>query len=141
MRVFLDTNILLDVLMNRTLFVVDSEAVITSCEARGDDLFVAWHGLATAYYLLKRGRSEADTMVEVDKILAWASVAKATDAAARRARSLGFSDFEDALQAASAEACHADWIVTRNAADFGLSAVAAITPQDFLLRFPVMPVS
>ena len=35
MRVFLDTNILLDVLMNRPDFVADSEAVILRCEALG----------------------------------------------------------------------------------------------------------
>ena len=41
------------------------------------------------------------------------------------------------LQAASAEACNAQWIVTRNTGDFGRSRVPAITPQDFLQRFVV----
>ena len=76
-------------------------------------------------------------MVEVDKILRWARVADANDDSARRARALAFGDFEDALQAASAEACGAQWIVTRNTGDFGRSQVPAITPQDFLQRFAV----
>ena len=88
MRVFLDTNILLDMLLNRPGLVADSEAVILRCEAAGYQMFIAWHGLATAYYLLKRGRSEADAMVEVDKILSWARVADATDTNARDARAL-----------------------------------------------------
>ena len=46
-------------------------------------MFIAWHGLATAYYLIKRGRTEAEALVEVDKILAWAHVAEGTDAHAR----------------------------------------------------------
>ena len=86
-------------------------------------MFIAWHGLATAYYLIKRGRTEAEALVEVDKILAWARVAEGTDAHARQARSLGFGDFEDALQAVAASACAADWIVTRNGLDFALCAV------------------
>ncbi len=132
MRVFLDTNILLDVLLDREAFVDDSGSVILRCEAHGIGMFIAWHGLATACYLLKRGRTEADAIAEVDKILAWARVADATDAQVRQARSLGFNDFEDALQAASAEAFAADWIATRNPQDFSQSTVPAIMPADFV---------
>lgn len=60
MRVLLDTNILLDVLLNRPALVDDSEAVILRCEKLDAEMLVAWHGLATAYYLLKRGRTEAE---------------------------------------------------------------------------------
>lgn len=137
MRVFLDTNILLDVLMNRPGFVADSEAAILRCEALGAGMFVAWHGLATAYYLLRRGRTEPEAMQEVDRILAWARVALVGDAEALHARRLGFSDFEDAMQAASAEACGAQWLITRDATDFASSPVPAIRPPDFLARFPL----
>ena len=44
MRVFLDTNILLDVLMNRPSFFTDSEAVVLRCKALGAGMFVVWHG-------------------------------------------------------------------------------------------------
>ena len=135
MRVFLDTNILLDVLMNRPGLVEDSEAAILRCEGLGTEMFVAWHGLATAYYLLRRGRTEPEAMQEVDRILAWARVVTAGDAEARRARSLGFSDFEDAMQAASAEACGAHWIITRDTTGFTSSPVPVISPPDFLTRF------
>lgn len=136
MRVFLDTNIVLDVLLNRPGLVTESEAVILRCEKSGDPMFMAWHGLATAYYLLRRGRSETDAMVEVDKLLAWVRIADAVDANARAARQLGFGDFEDALQAVSAEACGADCIITRNRADFAKSKVRVLTPTEFVAQFP-----
>lgn len=136
MRVFLDTNVLLDVLLNRPGLVVESEAVILRCEKAGDPMFIAWHGLATTYYLLRRGRTEAEAMQEVDKLLAWARVADAGDAHVRKARGFGFPDFEDALQAASAAACLADCIVTRNVADFTKSQVVVLTPAEFLAKFP-----
>ena len=136
MRVFLDTNILLDVLLDREPFVPDSEGVILRCEALGAEMFIAWHGLATAYYLLKRGRTEPEALAEVNKILAWARVAEVMDAHARHAGTLGFNDFDDALQSVSANACAADWIVTRNTRDFTLSSVPTITPTDFLQQFP-----
>ncbi len=140
MRVFLDTNILLDVLMDRPEFVVESEAAILRCEALEAEMFVAWHGLATAYYLLRRGRTEPEALREVDRILAWAQVASTGDAEARRAHSFGFSDFEDAMQAASAEACAAECVLTRDLPGFANSPVRALRPTDFLQRFP-LPVS
>lgn len=99
-------------------------------------MLVAWHGLATLYYLLKRGRTEAEALEEVDKILAWARVADASDDAARRARQLECGDFEDALQAAAAESGRADCIVTRNTHDFARSFVTVFSPEDFLRIFP-----
>ena len=138
MRVFLDTNILLDVLLNRVGLAEESEAAIVRAEDLGAGMFVAWHGLATAYYLLRRGRTEEEALGEVDRILSWAQVATTGDAAARQARGLGFADFEDALQAVAAEACGAAWIVTRDTAGFKNSRVAAISPTEFLSRFPTV---
>jgi predicted nucleic acid-binding protein len=138
MRVFLDTNIILDVLLNRPGFVADSEAVMLRCEAGGHPMFIARHGMATAYYLLKRGRTEIEALGEIDKLLSWVCVADASDANARSARAMGFADFEDALQAVSAEASAADLIVTRNIADFRKSKITAINPQEFLQRLSVL---
>jgi hypothetical protein len=45
------------------------------------------------------------------------------------------SDFEDALQAAAAISGNAEYIVTRNTADYRHSPIPAITPRDFLRRF------
>lgn len=50
MRILLDTNILLDVLLDRPEFVTDSRAAILRCESQGHEMLVAWHGLATTYY-------------------------------------------------------------------------------------------
>ena len=44
-------------------------------------------------------------MAEVDRILVWADIAPVTKLTAYHARTLGFSDFEDAMQAAAAAEC------------------------------------
>lgn len=101
MRVFLDTNILVDVLLKRAGLVEESEAVS-----------------------------------EVDKILAWAQVATVGDEQARHARTLAFPDFEDAMQAVSAMACAADWLLTRDAAGFRKSPARVVAPAEFLALTP-----
>ena len=114
MRIFLDTNILLDVIESRPGLVDESSAVLTLAEKVDAELFIAWHSLATIYYLIRRGRSELATMKEIDQILAWACGAPVDSKSAARSRSLNLPDFEDAMQCACAESCLADVIVTRN---------------------------
>ena len=141
MTVFLDRKSLVDVRLNRPAVVADSERIILRGEALGAERVVAGHGLATAYSLWKRGRTEPQAMVEADKIWVWARVADCTDASARRARALGFSDFEDALQAVAAEGRAGDGLVLRNPGDFARSRVPVLTPSQFRQRFPLPPVS
>lgn len=135
MRVFLDTNILLDIIEDRESFVDASMGVLEVAERAGMNLYIAWHGLATIYFIIRRSRTEVATMEEIDRILAWTEVAPVNEFSAARARGLGFGDFEDAMQCACAENCLADFVVTRNTKDFGKSTIPAISPIEFLDRF------
>lgn len=135
MRVLLDTNILLDVLLDREGLADESEETILACIRSGCESFVAWHGLATVYYLATKKLGREQALEKLDLVLTWAKVADVTDADARRARALEFRDFEDALQAVSAQACGVETLVTRNVKDFGASPVRAETPSSFLKRF------
>ena len=137
MRVFLDTNILLDVIESRSGFVEESTAVLALAEGLQAELYIAWHSLATIYYLIRRSRSEELAMMEVDKILAWANIAPVDLGSASRARSLNFPDFEDAMQCVCAESCMADLIITRNIKDFVSSPIPAISPAEFLQRHAI----
>lgn len=50
------------------------------------------------------------------------------------AAGMGWNDFEDALQSATAERVRADYIITRNIRDFNKSKVMALTPGELLAR-------
>jgi predicted nucleic acid-binding protein len=135
MHLFLDTNILLDIIENRPEFVENSTRVLSLAEETNARIFIAWHGLATIYYLIRRGRTEAATLREIDKILGWAEIAPVDSRTAYRARGFAMPDFEDAMQCATAENCFADIIVTRNTKDFLSSPVPAMTPTEFIHRY------
>ena len=135
MRVFLDTNIIVDVLTQRQPHYADSRAVLDKCTALQCEVFIAWHGLATAFYLLGTKVGEARAQLALEGFLQSVSVATVGDSDARRSFTLGFTDLEDALQAVAAEACGADCIVTRNDADFVRSSVLVLIPTAFLARY------
>ncbi len=48
------------------------------------------------------------------------------------ALALPLSDFEDAMQCASAMACNADVIVSRNVKDYQNSFIRTVTPEQLL---------
>lgn len=50
----------------------------------------------------------------------------------KKASSIQWKDFEDAVQNATAENIYADYIITRNKKDFADSQVKALLPAEFL---------
>ncbi len=134
MRVLVDSDVLLDVALERTEFVTESTAVVAWCEQHADSGWVAWHSLSNIHYVGRLMRGNAAVRDFLGEILSFLAVPSTDHAAARQALGLPIADFEDALQVVSALAAKADFIVTRNTADYRRSPVPSVTPADFLRR-------
>ena len=52
-----------------------------------------------------------------------------------KAVQMNWKDFEDAVQSATAEQVHADYIITRNVRDFSKSKILACTPTELLTKY------
>jgi len=124
MRILLDTDVLLDVALAREPHVESSVAVFNWVQ-EGGEAAVAWHSLTNCSYLLKGGRPF------LTRLLKLVDVATVGAADARLALSLPMADLEDAFQSAAALAWKADFIITRNIADYRHSPVPAVAPADF----------
>jgi predicted nucleic acid-binding protein len=126
MKILLDCDVLLDVALNRQPFAHRSAEVLRWAESGGEAV-IAWHSLSNCAYLLKdNGRRFIGGLLRI------VDVAQVSTAEARRALVLPMSDLEDAMQAASALAAGADFIITRNLRDYRQSPVPALTPAAFL---------
>ncbi len=130
MRLLLDINIILDVIFQRPGEPASS-TLIAACGQRYQAR-LAWHSIATLAYLIERQQNAAIARRAVSELLTWAEVATVGHQEALRALQLPMADFEDALQAAAALACGAQYIITRNGKDFVNSPVPALTPEQFL---------
>ena len=132
MRLLLDTNILLDVALQRQGLVVSSAAVISTC-AGTHEAGVSWHSLSNSFYIINRHyKSTAPAWSYCQKLLSWATIITTDHHHAQRAMQLGFDDLEDAMQVAAAESFIATHIITRNMDDFADSPIAALTPEQFI---------
>jgi predicted nucleic acid-binding protein len=127
MKVLLDTDILLDVALDREPHAENSIAVLYWVQA-GGHAAVAWHSLSNCAYLLKGGRPFLNNLLKL------VDVATVGAADARLALGLPMTDLEDAFQAAAAVAWKADFIITRNLPDYRKSPIPAISPMAFLKK-------
>ena len=135
MLLLLDINIILDVVFQRPGEPASS-ALIGSCNEQ-HEAWLAWHSVATLAYLIERERNPAVARELVTGLLSWARVATTGHQDAVQALQLPMSDFEDALQVSSAQACGANYIITRNGRDFVQSPLPALSPEEFLARHPL----
>ena len=135
MRLLIDINVLLDVALQRP--GAPASARLLALCGRQHEGWLAWHSVATLAYLIERQQSAISGRDFIRSMLVWADVAKTGRPDVLAALDLPMRDFEDALQSAAAMACGAQFIVTRNERDFKASPVPALSPDAFLLRYPV----
>jgi predicted nucleic acid-binding protein len=132
MRVFVDTNVLLDVLARRDEFYDPSARIWTLAERGEIEAFISAISFNHVYYIIRKARDKttADTAMKLLRDV-FDSVAPDTRIV-NQAIDSEFGDFEDALQFHSAVRCHADHIITRNPGDFPTTKPAVLTPEEFL---------
>jgi predicted nucleic acid-binding protein len=131
-RVLVDLNVLVDVMQNRQPFYEDSAAVLDAVARRVVLGWLAAHSVTTLFYVISRSRSREAAVQAVTGLLESFAVAKVNDAVIRKALSLGWKDFEDAVQMAAAGAEDVDYLITRNIKDFQSGPVPVIQPAAFL---------
>jgi predicted nucleic acid-binding protein len=130
--VLVDTDLLIDVALNRRPYAADAGALLDALEQRQASGFIAWHTAANFYYLVVPKRGRAGTKAFLVDLARFIQVAPTTTESLKYAATLPMRDFEDAMQAAAAVACAAAAIATRNVRDFRRSPVRAATPRALL---------
>ena len=128
--ILIDTDVLIDVAMDRHPFSEASAGVLDLVEMGYERACIAWHSISNLYYLMTarhKGFSTREFIVDLTHIV---DVAATNAEGVRYAASLPMRDFEDAMQVAAARACGATMIVTRNLKDYKHSPIPAVSPAD-----------
>ena len=131
MRVLFDTNVLLDVLLDREPWSEDSSAVLTMAERSEIDGTACAISFTTIFYLLRKEFGAATARGEVARLLALLQVAPVGFSTLQRAVEAEVPDFEDAVVVESARIANAEYIVTRDLRGFAASPIPVHTPESF----------
>ncbi|MFT4195418.1 PIN domain-containing protein [Ottowia sp.] len=132
MNLLVDTNVVLDVLLDRQPFVHDSAQVLALVE-RGDLRgTLCATTVTTLFYLCERATDARQARAHVGALLKLFDIAPVTRAVLHDALGAGFADYEDAVlhEAARHAGCQA--IVTRNVRDFGAASLPVYAPDELL---------
>ncbi len=135
-KVFLDTNIIVDLIADRKPFSKYSIEIFKKAEENKIKLFTSSHTIATTCYLLKKYLEEKDLRNVLYNLLDYLTViAVDTDVLKKGLRSK-HKAFEDSIQILCASSVEKmDCIVTRNIKDFRDSEILVLTPDELCLKW------
>ena len=132
MKLLVDTNVILDVVLQRAKWL-DQSAALLDAIARGRAKgYVASHAVTTIYYVTARANGRAAARTAVADVLDICNVVALASADFQRALAVDIEDYEDAVQAAAALHVGANYLVTRNEKDFKGAPVLVRSPAEVL---------
>ena len=132
MKLFFDTNVLLDVLQQREGFVADSATVLSKCVAGVHTGMFSALSACNMVYILHHRFSREWISAEIQKLAEILEMHDTRAAEVKAALAGDDSDFEDAVQRICAEDNGADVIITRDKDGFANATIPVLTPTDFL---------
>lgn len=130
MRVLFDTNVVLDVMLDRAPFAAASVEVLSRAEAGELIGCLCATTVTTIHYLAARAVGAERAIGEVRKILSLFEIAPVNRAVLEMALELGFVDYEDAVLHEAARQIGASGIVTRNPGHFKRASLSVYSPEE-----------
>ncbi len=128
-RVLFDTNVVLDVLLDRQPYAEASAGAWAAVETGLTEGVLAAHAVTTLHYLVRKEKGSVKAKRIIAAILRVFGVAAVDGAVVQEALHLPLSDFEDAVTAAAARLAGCECIVTRDPKGFRGSPVRSLTPE------------
>lgn len=132
MRVFLDTNIVLDYLLKREPFSDEARRLFMLGYAGLIHLYMSDITLTNIAYITRKVISKEDFYLTIDKFLKYIKVTSIGQQIVELAIKEKWDDFEDCVQYLSALKFEADCIITRNTDDFRMADIPVYTPTSFI---------
>jgi len=136
LKILIDTNVILDYIMERDGFWEEAEGVLLLTERNDAIEFMTATSVTDVFYILKKYYSDsAKAQEEIAKIFQNIKILGVAEEDIRRALELRWRDFEDAVQYSVALRNDIDCIVTRNPKDFEADEIPVFTPAELLKVF------
>lgn len=132
MKVLLDTNIIIDIALERQPYFTNSETVLAFVEQGQIEGYISASTISDLYYLIRKQKGRDLTIEFLQEILTFCQIATVNQAAIRMAFTTNFQDFEDSIQYSSAVVNQLDAIITRNPQDFPIVTPRIITPEQLI---------
>ncbi|HLP91319.1 MAG TPA: PIN domain-containing protein [Nostocaceae cyanobacterium] len=131
MRVFIDTNVVLDFLLEREPFIKDAVKLFAKIDSGEITGFIAATTITNIYYIILKAAGVKVAQDAISQILTDLHICMVDRNVLEQAITLNLQDFEDAVQYACAMTSMVDIIVTRDVSGFLSSEIPVMQPGEF----------
>jgi predicted nucleic acid-binding protein len=132
-NIFLDTNILVDIVANRKPFSENAISIFDHCQKSKIKMYSTSHSIATLHYIAKKMVDEKELRLIIEDLLNTISIIAITESILKKSLKSNHKDFEDAIQIVSAQSINDMFcIVTRDLKDYKNAEINVFTPDEFL---------
>ncbi len=132
-RVFVDTNVLIDLLADRRPFSKFAIEIFAKAERKKVKLYTSSHTFATTHYLLKKYLNEVELREVLYSLLAYVNLVAINTDIIKKALKSKHKDFEDAIQIIAANTIpQLDYITTRNLKDFKDAGIVVLSTDELV---------
>lgn len=132
MKVLVDTNVWLDLILHRAPFEEASKGCLMACVEESTDLRVAATSLKDIFYITSKCLDTDKAYEAIRLVLEISTAASIDDLVCRNALEMEKPDYEDGIIAAAAIADKIDAIVSRDSDAFSTLPVPRFTPQELI---------
>ncbi len=138
MKILFDTNIILDVLLERKPFSREASFLLSRVERSEISGYLCATTVTTIHYLVSKALGSQAALRHIQSLLALFIIAPVNHQVLEKAAILNFRDFENAVLHEAA--CHAgiESIVTRNTVDFKKSTLPVFAPAELVAALLVL---
>lgn len=131
MRWYVDTNIILDLILRREPHLETASAIFNFSTTERLSLFTCSHSIPTAHYVAKKSFKEDVLRNVIDEILNFLNIVAVDEDILRKSLKSAHKDFEDAIHILCAHQIkNLDGIITRNMRDFSTSEIKVFSPDE-----------
>jgi predicted nucleic acid-binding protein len=133
MKVLVDTNVVLDVLLKRPSFYHDAFTIFKLVDQGRINGCLSAASITDIFYLLRKNQQNFSEVYSImDELTGLFSIVPVSETTIAEALTLRWKDFEDAVQFTAAKENGITYIITRNKNDFETSAIQCMSPADFI---------
>lgn len=133
MKLFLDANVVLDLILKRHTFFDTIARIITVAENKKYKLYMSSVAFVNVNYIACKYADKKNVLESLKMLRTVFDILSVSETEIDKALYSKFNDFEDAVQHYCAVKYHCDYIITRDLKDFKNSEIPVMTPSEFLI--------
>ncbi len=132
-HLFIDTNILIDLLIDRKPFSDKAEKLFEASAIGKAKLYVSSVSFNNIYYIVRQNETHKKSIELLEGLEKYVEILPVDSSVIKKSLASNFNDFEDAIQNFSAESnSKIEAIITRNEKDFKKSNLPVFAPEMIL---------